>query len=175
MAKRSRHLLHKDLAGGGEKHDGGAVGRLGRIPRLGVTRRGIAQDCLHGLKHRLRLEHHALAAAERAIVHGLVAVVSELPQIVHANIDQAGLSGSADNAVVERSGEELREDGDDVKLHRLAKARATLISDSRMRLHRIDCKRGGKRSGRVQVAQALGQAHLDSPSCRINLCADFRR
>ncbi len=50
---------------------------------------------LHRLKDRLRLEHHAFAAAERPVVHRLVAVVRPVPQIVDANVEQAGVLAPA--------------------------------------------------------------------------------
>ncbi len=73
-----RIRLPEDLAGSGEQHHGGAVGRLGRIARFAVSWRSVAQHRLDGFEQRLGLEHHAFAAAERAIVHGAMAVVREL-------------------------------------------------------------------------------------------------
>ena len=44
-------------------------------------------------------------------------IVSEGAKIVNVRFDQLGLAGAADDAVIERTGEELGEDGDDVKTH----------------------------------------------------------
>src|ERR1700730_2901554 len=56
---------------------------------------------LQTFKERLRLEHHALAAAERAVIHGAVLVVRELPQIVDFDFRQAHLAGPAGNSVIQ--------------------------------------------------------------------------
>ncbi len=77
----------------------------------------VAQQRFDGFEQRLGLEHHALAAAKRAIVDGAMAVVSERAQVLHADVDEAGFAGPADDAVVERSRKKFREDGNDIKAH----------------------------------------------------------
>ena len=65
---------------------------------------------LQTFKERFRLEHHALAAAERAVIHGAVLVVRELPQVVDFDRRQAHFAGPAGDAVIQRSVKEAGED-----------------------------------------------------------------
>src|ERR1700722_16004645 len=69
-------------------------------------------------KDRFRLEHHALAAAEWAVIHGLVAIMRKGPQIVDFDSYQAGFFSPADDSVIQRSAKEIRKDRDNVDLHR---------------------------------------------------------
>src|SRR5690349_16201711 len=72
---------------------------------------------LQTFKERFRLQDHAFAAAERAVIHGAVPVVRELPQIVDFDFRQAHFRGPARNAMIKRSAKEVRKDRDDVGLH----------------------------------------------------------
>src|ERR1700722_17124477 len=69
-------------------------------------------------KDRFRLEHHALAAAEWAVIHGLVAVMRKGPQIVDFDCHQAGFPSPANDSVIQWSAKEIRKDRDHVDLHR---------------------------------------------------------
>ena len=72
---------------------------------------------LQTFKERFRLEHHALAAAEGAVIHGAVPVVRELPQIVDFDFRQAHLAGPAGDAVIQRSAEEAGKDRQNIGFH----------------------------------------------------------
>ena len=63
------------------------------VPLRGLRslRRELRQR-FHGLEQRLGLQHHAFAAAERAIVHGAMAVMREVAQIVHARLRSGAAS-----------------------------------------------------------------------------------
>src|SRR3972149_125773 len=63
------------------------------------------------------LEPPPFAAAEGPVVHGAVLVGRVVPQVVQADVDQAVLARPAQDAVVERPLEELRENGDDIENH----------------------------------------------------------
>src|SRR5208282_6627327 len=104
-----RRLLPEEFSGGRKEDDGCAGSRL-------AGRR--AQNALDGIEQRLRLQNHALAAAERAIVHGAMAVVGGLAQVVHAHLDETRLAGPADDSMLERAGEEAGENRDDVETER---------------------------------------------------------
>ena len=65
-------------------------------------RRPVRPDGFHRQEQRLGLQHHAFAAAERAVVHGLVAVGSPIAQIVDANVERAGVARPLDHAMLER-------------------------------------------------------------------------
>src|SRR5947199_49907 len=73
--------------------------------------------CLQTFKERFRLQDHALAAAERAVIHAAVFVFRERPQVVDFNFRQTHLAGPAGDAVLQRSAKEVRKDRDDVGLH----------------------------------------------------------
>ena len=46
-----------------------------------------------------------------------MAVVSEVAQVVRGDLNDAVCNSAAEDAVIERTGEELREDGEDVEAH----------------------------------------------------------
>ncbi len=52
----------------------------------------IAQYRFHGFEQRLRLQHHAFAPAEGAIIDGAMPVMRERSQVVHTHIRNAGLA-----------------------------------------------------------------------------------
>src|SRR5260370_28069850 len=105
--------------------------------------RRVVQNRLPRLEDWLRLQNHPFAAAERPIVYCLVPIVSELPQVVNADIDQARLSRPAHNAVMQRPVEKLREDGNDVELHRLGLTLGAMFASFRTRLYRLGAARSG--------------------------------
>ena len=76
-----------------------------------------ARERFDSLEQRLRFQHHAFAAAERAVVHGAMAVVRERAQVVHAHVHQASFARAPHDSVIERTGKKIRENGYDVKLH----------------------------------------------------------
>ena len=63
------------------------------------------------------LKAHAFAAAEGTVVHGAMAVVGEVAQVVGGDVARAAGDGPAQDSVVERAGEEVGEDGEDVEAH----------------------------------------------------------
>ena len=77
----------------------------------------LVPDGFHGLENRLGLEHHALAAAERTVVHGPVAVGSPVAQVVDADLDDAGVLGALHHAMRERPLEELGKDRQHMEDH----------------------------------------------------------
>jgi hypothetical protein len=66
------------------------------------------------------LEDHAFAAAEGTVVDSAMTVVGEGAEVVGDDLDEALLAGAAEDAVVERTGEEVGEDGYDVEKQLLA-------------------------------------------------------
>ena len=78
---------------------------------------GMAKERFDGFEKRFGFEDHSFAAAERAIVNGLVAVFGELAQILNVNVDKACFAGAANDAVIERAGEEFRKNGDEIEAH----------------------------------------------------------
>src|SRR5208283_1095617 len=110
-----RHFLRKALALRRKQDDG-----LLRAPGRMVSCSNFARRQLHRLqtfKERLRLQDHAFAAAEWAVIHGAVPVVRELAQIVDFDLHQAHFRGPAGNTVVEWSTKEVRKNRDNVGLH----------------------------------------------------------
>ena len=76
-----RHFLVEDFALGGKQHH-----RL-RRPALRAWRHS---QRLQALKDRFRLQDHAFAAAEGAVIHGAVPVVGGIAQVVQAMVKEAG-------------------------------------------------------------------------------------
>ena len=62
-------------------------------------------------------QQHALTAPERPIIHSAMTIVSPVSQIVNTNIQSPSLLRFRHHAVIERPGEKLRKNRDDVKAH----------------------------------------------------------
>src|SRR3954468_1631676 len=75
-------------------------------------------------KQRFGLQHHPRPAAKRHVVDDPVPIGREIPQVVHAQIDQPSRDRPSDDALGQRRLHHLRKDGDDVDLHSLSLARA---------------------------------------------------
>src|SRR5579862_1946108 len=69
------------------------------------------------LEYRLRLHHHPLASAKRPVVHGAMAVVREIAQVVHARFDQSSFARTPHDPIIERSPKEIGEDRYNVESH----------------------------------------------------------
>ena len=94
------HRLVEPSAAGGEQQQ-----RTRRVRRL------------HGREDRLRPHHHPGPTAERRVVDGAVAVVGVVARIVQPQVDHTPLPGAADEREVERPGEVVGEDREDVDAH----------------------------------------------------------
>src|SRR5215471_13136449 len=70
---------------------------------------------LDRIKNRFRLEDHSFAAAERPVVHRSMAIGSEIPQIVHLDLNQSTFFAAANDTEIKRPSEELRKDRYDIK------------------------------------------------------------
>ena len=86
----------------------------GRSEEVERTRR---VDGLDGGEHRLRPHQHARAATERAVVDRAVHVRRVRPQIVGAQVEQAGGARLAEQAGAAEVVDHGREDGEDVDAH----------------------------------------------------------
>ncbi len=87
-------------------------------PTRNAMRAGLDFQVLNTLKDRFRLQHHAFAAAEWAVIHGPVPVMRKSPQVVDFDRRQARFPRPADNAVIQRSAKKIRKDRQNVDLHR---------------------------------------------------------
>ncbi len=67
-------------------------------------------ELLQALEDRLRLQHHAFAAAEWTIVHRAMPVVRKGTQIVQRDLRQPELPRPPHDAVIERTAEKVGED-----------------------------------------------------------------
>ncbi len=74
---------------------------------------------LHGFEQRFRLQRHALAAAERAVIYCAMPILGKHSQVLHMDLDQAGFSRAAQNAMVQRPHKKLRENRDEIEAHLL--------------------------------------------------------
>src|SRR5262249_54161034 len=71
----------------------------------------------HTFKDRFRLQDHAFAAAEWAVIHGTVPIFGKGPQIVNSDLNQARLTRPASNSVIERATKKVRKNRDNLNLH----------------------------------------------------------
>ena len=69
------------------------------------------------MKQRLRLEHHARAAAVGIVVHGMMAVSGVVTEVVQIDTEQAALHGTTQDAVLQRPLEHIGEQREDVDSH----------------------------------------------------------
>ena len=108
-SEAARGGLREALALCGEKDDGLAGGVAG----------GFGRDAegFDALEDGLRLEDHALAAAEGAVVDRAVAVVRPVAEIVGVDGGEAGTERALEDAVAERALEKAGEEGDEVEAH----------------------------------------------------------
>src|SRR5260370_22098423 len=106
------HTLRKQDPARGKQYDG--FGRASRDPHLPGTHR----QRLSAFKNRLRLKQHALTAAERPVIHRAVPVVSERPQSMHPDVNNSRFSRPPHNAMLQRPAKKVRENRDDLELHR---------------------------------------------------------
>ena len=112
---------------------------LGREEVDGRFRRG-PHGFDRGVK-RLRLENHALLAAERTVVDLQVFVGRKIPQIVHLDLEKPFLERFLDDSPVEDVGKHLGEDRDYIKSHLSPKGRPA----GRRRSARPPCRSPDKR------------------------------
>ncbi len=101
--------LGEGLALGGEEDDGLAGEVAGGF--------GGEVEGVEGVEDGLGLEDHAFSTAEGAIVDGAVTVVGEGTEVVGGDVDLSGSDGAAEDSVLERGGEEVGKDGEDVNVH----------------------------------------------------------
>ena len=101
--------MREALALRGEKDDGLA----------GEVAGGFGWDAegVDALEDGLRLEDHALATAEGAVVDGAMTVVGPVAEVVSVNRGEVGAEGALEDAVAERALEEAGKEGDEVKAH----------------------------------------------------------
>src|SRR5258708_1062168 len=85
--------------------------------KAGAVVNSLTQQRIHGLKQRLRLQNHAFATAERAVVHGTMPIMGESAQIVHAHIRQASFARAPHDPGIERAGKEIGKNGYDIEPH----------------------------------------------------------
>src|SRR5271155_743667 len=106
-------FLAEHGAGRGKQNDRGTL--AGNCGRAQAFSRG--EQRFHRGEQRLGLHHHALAAAERTVVDGAMTIVRERAQIMNVRLDQIRFACAAHDTVIERTTEELREYGDQIKSH----------------------------------------------------------
>ena len=103
---------------------------VGRRQDHGRGRSALRRDVLDGRKQRLRLQHHPGAAAKRHVVDHPVPIGRVIAQIVDAHIESSTRDRAADNPLRERRVDHLREDRDDVDLHRALPGSSVFIRGS---------------------------------------------
>src|SRR5579859_1377963 len=112
--KPPRRFLRKSLPRRGQQNNR-RIGFPFGCPRC--ISHAAPQQRLHRFEQRFRLHHHAFASAEWPVVHRAMAVLGELPQILHSHLDQAGLPRPPHNSVLQRPREKLRKNANQVESH----------------------------------------------------------
>jgi hypothetical protein len=79
-----------------------------------LTRRQIQR--FHTFKERFRLEDHPLAAAEWAVIHGVMAIAGKRPQIAYLNLHQPRFARPPNDSKIQRPTKKIRENRDNVYL-----------------------------------------------------------
>src|SRR6516162_1238248 len=79
----------------------------------------VTEERFDRLKQRLGLQYHAFATSERPVIYGSVPVSCKFAQVLHVNLRDPCLQCAAHDAVMQRPGEKLRENADQVKSHGL--------------------------------------------------------
>src|SRR5215813_7282825 len=93
-----------------QDHAGAPLTRL-------IFRRPPGQYGFDGAKDRFGLQHHPLAAPERAVVNHMMFIECERTQIVDDDLDDSLLSRPIDNPEIERPRKKLRKDSQQVETH----------------------------------------------------------
>src|ERR1700693_1588160 len=75
----------------------------------------------HSLKQRLGLQHHSFTAAKRPVIHGPMAILCKLAQVLHVHFNNSRLSRAPQNSVIQRTRKKIRENSNEVKAHRREK------------------------------------------------------
>src|SRR5712692_61770 len=88
LRKTPRRLLVEKFSGRGHQDDGGLWGERSRFRRFPHS---MTKQRLDRLEQRLRLQYHALASAERPVVHGAVAILGEGAQVLNVHFNEPGL------------------------------------------------------------------------------------
>jgi hypothetical protein len=78
---------------------------------------GRDAEPLGTLKDRSGFQNHAFSSAERTIVDCAMAIVREGPQIMGNHLHGTHTDRAAKNPMLEWTGEEAGENGQDVKMH----------------------------------------------------------
>src|SRR5205085_10766372 len=88
---------------------------LGRKEQHLLRRGPLGPDRFHRQEDRLRFEHHTLAPAERAVIHGFVTIERPLAQVVNADLEQPSVAAPLDYSILKWPGEKFGEDREHVE------------------------------------------------------------
>src|SRR5713101_7594444 len=151
------HILRKQDPARGKQYDG--FGRASRDPHLP----GAYRQRFGAFKNRLRLEQHTLTTAKRPVIHRAVPVMGESPQVMHPDVNNSGFSRPPHNAMLQRPAKKVRENRDDLELHRdLSASWLVLLFALGLPLFFL-C-----RQRRIKLQHALRQNHFNALGCYID-------
>jgi len=111
----SRGFLSKKFPRSGHQNNGYLRSEHNRL--LGPSQ-VVAENRFGRLEQRLRLEHHALAAAKRPIIDAAVAILGEHTQILDMDLDEARFASPPQNAVIQRPGKKFWKNSNQIEAHR---------------------------------------------------------
>ena len=107
-----------------DQREASAIGKLVSHRLIEPATTGTEQEqrarrlcSFHGAEQRLRLHHHAGAAAERCVVDGAMQVGGVVARVVHAQVEHP------EQALRAEAVDQTRKDGEDVDAHRPASLR----------------------------------------------------
>src|SRR5882762_1068235 len=106
-------------------------------------------------EQRLWFQHHAFAAAERAVVHGAMAVVRVFTQVVHAHVHQMRFARPPHDSIIERTAKKIRKNSYDFELH------------SWHSVPQLD-------SAAIQIPQSIGKRNIDALGLYVDSNAELR-
>ena len=115
----------------------------------------LSQQRFDGIEKRLRFQDHPFAAAERAVVHGAMAVVRIFTQVVHAHVHQMRFARPPHDSVIERTAKKIRKNSYDVELHGW---------------HSVP----QQDSAAIQIPQSIGKRNIDALGLYVDSNAELR-
>ena len=125
------------------------------VPFVFSVVNSLSQQRFDGIEKRLWFQDHAFAAAERAVVHGAMAVVRVFTQVVHAHVHQMRFACPPHDSVIKRTAKKIRENSYDVELHGW---------------HSVP----QQDSAAIQIPQSIGKRNIDALGLYVDSNAELR-
>jgi hypothetical protein len=182
----ARGSLTEEFSRGGHENDGGFWIRRSLVAGIPDT---ASEKRFDGVEKGLGLQHHAFAAAKRAIIDGAVAVLGKYAKVLYLDADDAGLARATKDSMVEWASKKFRKNRDKVEAHRPQSNECALGLSHAADLGRVSqwkMRRATNLAARVQlqpfsatspfrlieIEQPVGENDVNTVRGRVDACAD---